>query len=90
MSWETIYRRVATAERRLPRPPVVDDDVDLETLFTPAERERFGTVRERHPDCTFAPNDLWMVGDDDLAFLAQMAERVKSWQRAQEEAPEAM
>jgi len=84
VSWETIYRRVATAERRLPRPPVVDDDVDLEALFTPAERERFGDVRDRYPDCPFGPDDLWMVADADLAFLAQMAERAKSWRAAPE------
>ena len=90
MSWETIYRRVATAERRVPRPPVVDDDGDPAAIFTAAECERFADIRERYPDCGFTPRDLWMVSDDDLGFLAETAERVKRWRTALEEAPEVM
>ncbi len=90
MSWTDLYRRVATAERRVPRPPDRDGPVDFSAIFTAAECERFADIREAYPDCTFEPHDLWMVADDDIAFLAEMAERVKRWRKAQEVATETM
>lgn len=82
MSWRDIYRRVERAAERMPTPaaePTFDPDI-----FTADECARFADIRERYPTCTFGPDDLSMIADDDLAFLAEMAERVKRWQDGQE------
>jgi len=82
MSWRDISRRVERAAERMPTPatdPTFDPDI-----FTAAECARFADIRERYPSCTFTPRDLWMVSDDDLAFLAETAERVKRWREEQE------
>ena len=88
MSWTDLYRRVGNAERRVPRPPDRDGPVDFSEIFTAAECMRFADIRERYPTCMFAPDDLWMVADDDLEFLAATAERVKRGRDAQEVATE--
>jgi len=82
MSWRDIYRRVERAAERLPA-PATDPPFDP-SIYTADECARFAEIGARYPDCGFTPGDLWMVSDDDLGFLAEVAERVKRWQDEQE------
>lgn len=86
MTWTDLYRRVARAAERMPPPatgPTFDSDI-----FAAGEARALVGIRERYPTCTFTPRDLWMVSDDDLAFLAEAAERAKQRQDEQEAAIE--